>query len=79
MLKCKANGCKGVARIDKKKAAALRTGCEYFEYAYPCNKCGKLHFASGHPVIHRFDKSEVFLIKDNLVFKKDGKEVKYDS
>jgi hypothetical protein len=45
--KCKERGCGGI--IDLGQPVPLRTGCTDYSTAYPCNKCGRLHWYGKYP------------------------------
>ena len=70
-MKCKEKGCGGKIEISSDKAVSLRTGCggcgtAPHTNAYPCNKCGSLHYNNG---------SSVFTRGGANVFLKDGEVV----
>ncbi len=41
-LSCVADNCGGI--IDFENPVRLRTGCASFDNAFPCKKCGRLHW-----------------------------------
>jgi len=43
--KCREKGCTGSVDLDK--PVTLQTGCSSYSSAYPCNKCGRLHWYFG--------------------------------
>lgn len=45
--KCKEKGCGGI--IDLNQPVSLMTGCSSYSTAYPCNKCGRLHWYGKNP------------------------------
>lgn len=72
-MKCKEKKCGGKVEVSPDKAVSLRTGCPagcsaLTTDAYPCDKCGSLHYDDGSSVITRAGKN-VFLIDGRFVKK----------
>jgi len=44
-LKCAESDCKN--KVNLENGTPIRTGCRSWDWAYPCEKCGRLHFLSG--------------------------------
>ncbi|GEM_PF-7123149 len=55
---CKARGCDG--EISKAVATHLQTSCHGFSPAFPCVKCGLLHFENGGYAKRRSSNEKVF-------------------
>ena len=72
-MKCKEKDCGGEVEISSDKAVTLQTGCGGCggsrTDAYPCNKCGSLHYDDGSSVTTRAG-SNVFLIDEEVVKKR---------
>lgn len=62
--KCEMVGCGG--QIDFDSGIRLKTGCAVAGMAFPCKKCGRLHFTGGSMVFRR-DDAAVFLKDGQLV------------
>ena len=50
------------------ESIVLKVGCEATACAYPCRKCGRLHFSSGDSVITRSGK-KAYLINGEMTHK----------
>ena len=64
-MECKEKNCGGEVEINPDKAVSLQTGCAgcrgSYANAYPCNKCGSLHYDDGSSVKAR-NGANVFLV-----------------
>lgn len=66
------NGCDG--ELDFSRPVDLMIGCSSFREAFPCGKCGRLHF-SGEAVVNRQGHRAFF--EDDIVVNKDEKGVEH--
>ena len=71
-MKCKEESCGGEVEINPAKAVSLQTGCPGcsggFTNAYPCNKCGSLHYDDGSSAKTR-GGANVFFLDGEIVRK----------
>ena len=71
-MKCKEKDCSGEVEISSDKAVTLRSGCPGCSVAigkaYPCGKCGSLHYQDGSSVATEGGGS-AFLANGKLVEK----------
>jgi hypothetical protein len=64
-MKCQEADCSG--KIDWDTFITIRTKCVRFEKAFPCSKCGRLHWVGGAAVFAE-DRDRVFLRGRRLVY-----------
>ena len=67
-MKCCNGNCSGI--VDMTNPIELKTGCGSVAFAYPCKKCGRLHWSNQTPVFNRKGK-EMFLKEGKLIAKED--------
>ncbi len=69
-MKCK-NEEKCTGLIDISKEVPMRTGCQSFDTAYPCEKCKRLHWKEGVPVNNRSGQRSFLDVENNQVSLRD--------
>lgn len=57
--------------VDTTTRVSVRTGCSSSGSAYPCGKCGRLHWHDGSGVNNRSDAKAFW--KDGHLVNRDGK------
>ncbi len=71
-MKCREKDCGGEVEVSSDKIVSLQTGCcgcgNPRTDAYPCNKCGSLHYDDGSSVTTRAG-ANVFLVDGKVVKK----------
>ena len=67
MKNCQEENCDGILE-EEGTGIELPRGCRHFDFAFPCNKCGRLHWADGDPIFDRRD-NRIFLDRGCLVRK----------
>lgn len=72
-LKCKEEGCDGV--IDPVNGASVQIGCRSTAIAFPCIKCGRLHWEDGRAIFNRADRP-AFLVNGRLAIKEENGTIK---
>lgn len=63
-MRCKETGCDG--EVDLTTPVTLQVGCRSVDHAYPCSRCGRLHWNDGSAVQNRAGQK---------AFLRDGKVV----
>ena len=63
-MRCKECG----SQVYKNVTVRLKTGCRECETAHPCEKCGRLHWASGEAVFNR-GRAKAYLEGASVVHK----------
>lgn len=66
-MKCEEKECRGQVRCDN--SVRLLVGRASFDFAYPCNICGRLYWYNGIPVGRRGKKA--FFKNAKIVYKND--------
>lgn len=72
-MECVQKHCSG--KIDVKSGLPIKTGCRSCCTAFPCNKCGRLHFLQGDEVhkrpvgVSHRNGSAVFLVNGEFINK----------
>ncbi len=67
-MSCKEEECGGT--IDQSVSVALQTGCAATAAAFPCNRCGRLHWGNGNLVFNR--QGEAAFLVDGVVELKEA-------
>src|SRR4030065_1249705 len=71
IMRCTQTGCDG--EITMHTSVPLQVGCMEYRSAYPCSKCGRLHWPGGHEVFNR-GGSLVFLVDDHVEYRDPPKK-----
>jgi hypothetical protein len=75
-MKCKEGECEG--EIDQLREIVLKTGCgPVGSPAYPCNRCGRLHWASDGELVFNRPGDRAFLEDGRIVTRDEKNEVTF--
>ncbi len=67
-MKCVEEKCEGEVDVSSANSFDVMTGCRSFTPAFPCDKCGRLHWAGGDGVNNR-GGDKAFCIGGRLVLR----------